>query len=154
MLCHHQIYSKLLYESWSSRLSTRRRFIGQKFRVWVTSIHHIYFPSSHLPLFVPPKGEHSSFIFRDSGWCYLSICTIFSPLLLMGKMSQNKGTKSLYYIQIHIKHSNISAKSLQTPGLSALCCWPFKRKNTEMKRGGGQKTTSVKYELQIRLTKG
>ena len=118
MLCHHQTYSKLFRWSnvWSSRLSAQCRFIGQKFRVWVTSIHHIYFPSSHLPLFVPPKGEHSSFIFRDSGWCYLSICTIFSPLLLMGKMSQNKGTKSLYILTYQASR-NISAKSLQTPGL-------------------------------------
>ena len=36
--------------------------IGQKFCVWVTSIHHIYFPSSHLPSSLPPKGN-SSFIF-------------------------------------------------------------------------------------------
>ena len=82
MLCHHQIYSKLFRWSnvWLSRLSARCRFIGQKFRVWVTSIHHIYFPSSHLPLFVPPKGEDSSFIFRDSLDGAISVFVLYSLL--------------------------------------------------------------------------
>lgn len=34
----------------------------------------------------------------------------------MGKMSQNKGTKSLYILTYQASR-NISAKSLQTPGL-------------------------------------
>ena len=117
--------------------------------------------TSHLLIFLfyPLRGKKTLVSYLErltlaAGWSYLSILSFVTYVLLMGKMSQNKGTKSLYYIQIHIKHSNISAKSLQTPGLSALCCWPFKRKNTEMKRGRGQKTTSVKDELQIRLTKG
>ena len=61
----------------------------------------------------------------------------------MGKMSQNKGTKSLYILTYQASPRNISAKSLQTPGLylSVLSeLLPIQEeKNTEMRRAENNK---------------
>ena len=98
--------------------------------------------------FTPSGGRRLQFHIQrgDSCWCWkLSQYSLLCYLLLelMGKMSQNKGTKSLYILTYQASPRNISTKSLQTPGLylSVLSeLLPIQEeKNTEMRRAENNK---------------
>ena len=116
--------------------------------------------TSHLLIFLfyPLRGKKTLVSYLERRLLLVLVLSQYSLLcyllLLMGKMSQNKGTKSLYILTYQASR-NISAKVFKhldyTSQFSLSCCL-FKRKR--ILRWGGQKTTSVKDELQIRLTKG
>ena len=98
-------------------------------------------------LFYPLRGKKTLVSYLERRLLLVLVLSQYSLLcyllLLMGKMSQNKGTKSLYILTYQASPRNISAKSLQTPGLylSVLSeLLPIQEeKNTEMRRAENNK---------------
>ena len=105
--------------------------------------------TSHLLIFLfyPLRGKKTLVSYLERRLLLVLVLSQYSLLcyllLLMGKMSQNKGTKSLYILTYQASPRNISAKSLQTPGLylSVLSeLLPIQEeKNTEMRRAENNK---------------
>ena len=114
--------------------------------------------TSHLLIFLfyPLRGN-TLVSYLETIWLVLSqYCLLYYSLLCYSWEKWVKIREQSHYIITYQASRNISAKSLQTPGLSVLSELAGHSRGKILRWGErrGQKTTSVKDELQIRLTKG